>query len=200
MKLASRDKKFLLAGAATAVLVLLYVFGDRLLPNRGVLSKDLELKRKVLQKYRETLGQEKNYSSRLEQYRQRLRQDQMRVLPGENPSLAAAELQKLLTDLAVQNGVDVVRKDIQREQKMQDNLIKIFVRIETNCTPEQLTQFLAAIENYEKPLTVDELTINSYRLQKKFEIRPIITVSGYILGPEVKPEPKSATNETRTGN
>ena len=53
-------------------------------------------------------------------------------------------------------------------------------------------KFLAAIENYDKRLSVDELQINSFRIQKRYEMRPILTVSGYILAPETKPETKSA--------
>jgi len=74
------------------------------------------------------------------------------------------------------------------------------VRIETNCMPDQLVQLIAAVESYEKFLIVDELTINSFRIQKKYEIRPQIKVSGYILGPPVKPGEKPASAENRVSN
>ena len=69
-----------------------------------------------------------------------------------------------------------------------DNLTKVSANIDTNCTPDQLVQFLAAIENYPQFLTVDELNIMTIRLQKKSEIRPNITVAGYIAAP---PESKT---------
>lgn len=193
MKISGRERKFVFAGVAGVVLIVLYLFGDRMIPSGGDLEANLELKKKMLLKYRETVSDEELYKNRLEQYRQRLRQDQTRLLPGDNSSIAAAELQKVLTDLASQNGVEILRKDIQQEQKLQDNLVRISVKIETNCVLEQLIQFLAAVENYEKFLTVDELAITGYRAQRKYEIRPSIRVSGLILGPETKPPQGRAT-------
>jgi type II secretory pathway component PulM len=194
VKISGREKKFVFAGVAGVVLIGLYLFGDRMIPSGGDLEANLELKKKLLLKYRETVIDEELYKNRLEQYRQRLRQDQTRLLPGDSSSIAAAELQKVLTDLASQNGVEILRKDIQQEKKLQDNLVKISVKIETNCVLEQLVQFLAAVENYEKFLTVDELAITGYRAQRKYEIRPSILVSGLILGPETKtPQGRAAT-------
>lgn len=113
--------------------------------------------------------------------------------PGDNPSIVGAELQKTLIDIAARTQVEIMRKNIQKEQKLQDNLIKVAVRVDVNCQPEQLVQFLSEIGNYDKHLNVDELMITSYRIQKKIEIRPAITVSGYIRGPEGAPADKIAS-------
>lgn len=196
MKISSRDKKIVIAGAVAVVLIVLYVLGDRAIFSGDDLDASLENKKKLLLKYRETLSQEEGYKTRLEQYRQRLRQDQTRLFPGDNPSIAAAELSKVLSDLAAQNGVEIMRRDTQQELKLQDNLVKISVKIETNCTPEQLVQFIAAVENHEKFLSVDELVITGFRQQKKYEIRPSIRVSGLILGPETKPQGKTPAGAT----
>jgi hypothetical protein len=64
--------------------------------------------------------------------------------------------------------------------KIQDLLIKVSVRVDTNCNLEQLVQFLTAIANYDKFLKIDECNISGYRFQKRFEIRPNLTVAGYI--------------------
>jgi hypothetical protein len=193
VKISTREKYFLFAGAGALVLTLLLAFGDRLIPSRQEGVHDLEYKKKLLVKYRETLDQEESYKARIEQYRQRLKQDEALFLPGDNPSIAAAELQKVLSDLAARNGVEISRKDIQAEQKIQNNVIKVSVRIETNCLPDQLVKFIAAVEDYEKFLTLDELNITGFRMQKKYEIRPILKVAGYILSPEAKPGEKSPT-------
>jgi len=166
-----------------------------LIPSREAQSSSVEVKKRNLAQMRDLVGREELYKAHVEQYRQRLQQNLTRLLPGDNPSIAGAELQKILKDMADQNGVEIVRKDIQREQKVQENLVKVSVRISTNCLPEQLVQFLAAVENYDKFLTVDELVVNSYRMQKKWEIRPDITVSGYIVGSEPKPAEKPANTQ-----
>ena len=197
MKISTREKYFLFIGAGALVLTLVLLFGDRLIPSRQEGANDIDYKKKLLVKYRETLDQEESYKARIEQYRQRLKQDEALFLSGDNPSIAGAELMKVLSDIAAGTGVEISRKDIQPEQKTQNNVIKVSVRIETNCLPDQLVKFIAAVEDYERFLTLDELNITGFRMQKKYEIRPILKVSGYILGPEAKPgeKPASAQND-----
>ena len=197
MKISTREKYFLFIGAGALVLTLVLLFGDRLIPSRQEGANDIDYKKKLLVKYRETLDQEESYKARIEQYRQRLKQDEALFLSGDNPSIAGAELMKVLSDIAAGTGVEISRKDIQAEQKVQNNVIKVSVRIETNCLPDQLVKFIGAIENYERFLTLDELNITGFRMQKKYEIRPILKVSGYILAPEAKPgeKPASAQND-----
>jgi len=195
VKITLREKKFLIGGGSIIVLGTLLYLATMLIPSREAQSSSVEVKKRNLAQMRDLVGREELYKAHVEQYRQRLQQNLTRLLPGDNPSIAGAELQKILKDMADQNGVEIVRKDIQREQKVQENLVKVSVRISTNCLPEQLVQFLAAVENYDKFLTVDELVVNSYRMQKKWEIRPDITVSGYIVGSEPKPAEKPANTQ-----
>ena len=184
MKISAREKKFVVIGAVIVGAVLIYYAATQLLPDREALSESVTLKKKMLLKQRETLSREDAYKARLVQYQTRLNQDMARLLPGDNPNVAGAELQKLLKDFADQNGVDITQKSIQPEKKLPNGLTKVTVRIDTNCSPEQLVGFLAAIGNYEKVLTVDDFTVNGFKLQKRWEIRPNLAVSGYINAPE----------------
>lgn len=192
MKATKREKRFLLVGGAILAVALTVYAVVSLVPSRETLAAEVATKKRTLLAQRELLSQEGIYQTRVEQYRKRLEQDRARLLPGDNPNVAGAELQKVLKEFGDKNGVEITRKDIQREQKLQDNLIKVSVHIDTNCNPDQLVQFLAAIENYDKFLTLDQLTINSFRMQKRYEIRPGLTVSGYIAGSETKPAEKPA--------
>ena len=200
MKVTAREKKFLAGGAAIVLAGILFYFGETLVPNRGVLAKQVEGQKKALLRQREMLRREEFYKARVAQYQLRLKQDYAMLLPGDNPSIAGAELQRILKNLADQNGVEIVRRDIQREQKLQNNLVKVAVRIETNCMPDQLVQFLTAVENYEKHLTVDELAITSFRIAKKWEIRPSITVAGLIAVAESKPVEKTTGGQSAGEN
>jgi hypothetical protein len=49
---------------------------------------------------------------------------------------------------------------------------------------------MAAIENYEKLLKIDEVQITAFKLAKKYEIRPSMTISGFISVPEDKTKPQ----------
>jgi hypothetical protein len=192
VKISAREKRFIFIGAAVVGAMLIYYAATMLLPDREALSQSVTLKKRMLLKQRETLSREESYKARLEQYQKRLNQDMARLLPGDNPNVAGAELQKLLKDFADQNGVEITQKSIQPERKLPNGLTKVTVRIDTNCDPEQLVGFLAAVENYEKFLTVDDFTVNSFKLQNKYQIRPNIAVSGYIAS-SGKPGEKPAS-------
>jgi type II secretory pathway component PulM len=193
VKITSRERKFLIAGAAVCAISIIVYLAILFVPSRDELANEVRSKKTMLLREKEILDQEENYKARIEDYRKRLQADLAGLLPGDNPNVAAAELQKVLTDLAERNGVEIVRKDIQKEKKVQDNLTKVSVRIETNCVPDELVQFLAAIENYEKFLTLDLLAVNAFRMQKGYQIRPSITVSGYIMAQESKPETQTGS-------
>jgi type II secretory pathway component PulM len=188
MKITSRDKKILLVGGMAVLLIGVFYAVTTLIPSRDELSREVELKKRLLIKQRDMIGQDQTYASRLERYNKRLEQDMGRLLTGSTPAMAAAELQSMLSDLAAQNGVEISRKTARPEQKVLENLMKVAVQMETNCGPDQLVQLLSAIENYNKFLTVDELGVTSYRIQKKLEIHPLITVAGYFAAPEAKAE------------
>jgi type II secretory pathway component PulM len=188
VKVTARERRVIAVGAVLALGVLVYYALGRL-PDSEDLSQAVDLKKKMLLKQRETLAREETYKSRLEQYRKLLEQDKTHLLPGDNPNVAGAELQKILTDFADQSSVEITQKNILPSKRSEDGIQKISVRIDTTCAAEQLVQFMAAIENYEKFLTIDELTVTGIRgVQKKYEIRPSLTVSGYIGSRESTPD------------
>jgi len=150
------------------------------------------LKKRMLLKQRESLTREESFIKRIDQYSGRLKGEMGLLLPGENPNVAGAELQKILKDFADQSGVEITQKNILPEKKVQDLLTKVSVRIDTNCNLEQLVQFMTAIENHEKYLKIEECMINGFRIQKRYEIRPSLTIAGYISAREEKPREKPA--------
>ena len=192
MKLTVREKRMVVAAIIVAAAVAIFYAVTSLLPSGEDLSKAVELKNKTLLKQREILSQEEVYKKSVEQYTRDLENDRTRLLPGNNANLAGAELQKLLKEFADQNGVEITQKNTLtlQDKKIQDMLTKVGVRIEITCNPDQLVGFLTAIENYPKRLKVEEMTINGYRIQRRLEIRPNLTVVGYISSP--KPDEKSA--------
>jgi hypothetical protein len=193
VKITARERWFVIGGSVVVGAVLIFYAMTLLLPNREDLAQTVEFKKRMLLKQRETLKLEETYKKRVEQYEKHLQQDMMRFLPGDNPNVAGAELQKVLKDFADQSGVEITQKNNLPEKKIGDMLTKVSVRIETNCNPDQLVQFLTAIENYDKLLKIEEFMITSFRIQKRYEIRPSLTVVGYISTPEPKPEEKSTT-------
>ncbi len=199
MKISVREQRVLIGGGVIAALVLLLYLGSSVMPSQEGLSTDVQNKKRTLLREREMLMREAGYKARIEEYRQRLKQDLTRCIPGENSAIAGAELQKVLKDLADKNGVEIIRRDVQREQKLDNNLVRVSVHVETQCALDQLVGFLAAIENYNKLLSVDELSVTSFRMQKRWEIRPGLTVSGFITRADSRAVPKAAAAAQSAG-
>jgi len=193
VKINSRDKRIIIIGICAAAAIMIYYAATLLLPDRESLVQDVSLKKKMLLRQRETLTREEYYKKRIEQYSARLEKEMALLLPGDNPNVAGAELQTILKNFADQSGVEITSKNILQERKVQDLLTKVSVRIDTNCNLEQLVQFMTAIENYEKYLKIEECMINGFRIQKRFEIRPNLTIAGYISARAEKPKEAPAT-------
>ncbi|MBN1571090.1 MAG: hypothetical protein JXA73_24860 [Acidobacteria bacterium] len=193
MKINSREKRIIIIGICVAAAVMIYYAANLLLPNRESLAQDVSLKKKMLLKQRETLIREEYFKKRIEQYGARLEKEMALLLPGDNPNVAGAELQKILKDFADQSGVEITSKNILPERKVQDLLTRISVRIDTNCNLDQLVQFMAAIQNHEKYLKIEECMINGFRIQRRYEIRPSLTIAGYISSRVEPPQAEPAT-------
>jgi hypothetical protein len=192
VKVTSREKIVIIIGVCIAAAIFISYAAIRLMPDRGEIVRKVEFEKRMLRSQRETLLREDLYKKRLEQCNKQLDQDLTRFLPGDNFNLAGADLQKVVKDFADQAGVDITQRNLLPEKKVQDTVTKVSIRIETNCAPEQLVQFMTSIENYEKLLNIDEIMISSIRLPKKSEIRPSLTISGYIQTPPEKPKEKAA--------
>jgi type II secretory pathway component PulM len=143
LKITARERKFLWAGGIICGVSLILYLVMLFVPSREDLAGSVEFKKKLLQRERETINREEFYKARVEQYKERLDRHMMRLLPGDNPSVAGAELQKVLKDLADQNGVEIMQRNVQREQRIEDTLVKVSVRIDTNCTPDELVRYLS---------------------------------------------------------
>lgn len=182
MKMTVREKRYLLAGAAIAIAIGLFYVFTSLVPNREKLAGEVELKKRTLAAQREVLLGEETSRRLVQQHGRRLAQLRTRLLPGDNSSVASAELQQALKNFADQSGVEIIQKNTLPERALPDSpdITRVSVRIETRCDLEELVNFLTAIENYDTFLKVEELVINSFRNQRRYEIRPSLTVTGYI--------------------
>ncbi len=192
MKITTREKRFLIVGGIVVLAILVFYLAPIILPQD--LSGMVETKKNELRRKRDFISQEEVFKARLDQAQQRLAQDLDRLLPGNSPSAAGPALQKVLQDLADSLQVEISRKTILPEQKLQENLTKVSVQLDVNCTLEQLVRFMTAIENYEKLLKIDEVFIQSQRFQNRDQIRPMLKVAGLIATstPAAKPGEKTA--------
>lgn len=191
MKISARDKKFLIAGSGVAIVVLAYLLVPMLIPEDRAVT--VKRKQNVLRQERETIGQEEGYKARIAQCQERLAKDRARLWPGGSAT-AIPYMQKALQGIADASQVEINSKSILAEQKVQENVAKISVQLQVNCTLDQLVRFLSGVENYEKLLKVENLMIASRRQgNKDLILVPMLKVIGYVEtpSPPAKPAEKS---------
>jgi hypothetical protein len=199
VKISSREKRFLIIGIVVIVAVAIF-YALMSLPDNNI-SGSLKKQEELLKQQQETLKHEPILKDKIDQYQKRFEKDKTLLLSGDNPTVAGAELLKVLKDFADQTQVNITsRNNLTPENKKDVMLTKVSARIDTTCDIENLVQFLCAIQSYPKYLKIDEMTINSFRMpvQKKYEIRPSMTISGYIGMREEKQIEKPA-GPARTG-
>jgi Tfp pilus assembly protein PilO len=109
-------------------------------------------------------------------------------------------MQKLLKSFADQSGLEITRINTLPDEKIEDDLIKVSVSIEVNSDLAQLVRFLTEIQNHEKFLKIEQFQITGIQTQRRQQIRPSLTVVGYIRSKEPEankapPESGEATDE-----
>lgn len=187
MKITAREKKFLIAGSGIAIALLAYYLIPMLIPED--LTATVRKKQNILRQERETIGMEEGYKARIAQCQERLAKDRARLWAGGSAA-AIPSMQKVLQEIADASQVEVNSKSILAEQKMQENVTKIAVQLQVNCTLDQLVRFLSGIESYERFLKVENLLISARRLGNRDIIFiPMLKVVGYV---ETPPPPAKA--------
>jgi hypothetical protein len=198
-KITAKEKKYIAMGAIVFVAALSFYGFSWLMENHATVINNVERQKQILAKQLEILNREASGKKQLDLYKKQLQVDKNRLLPSDNPNVASSDLGKIIENFANGSGVEITLKTPQQEKKIDDKLIRISVSIQVNCVLDQLVQFLTAIENHDKFLIVNELSIVSgYRssilsaggaLQRK--LNPTMIISGFINAPEAKPKPSA---------
>jgi len=198
VKVSAREKKFIKIGLLIIAVLALYYALTIEQPDGESITDTVELKTKMLEKQRETINLEGVYESRLQLYNARLQENKARFLPGDTANVAGADLLNRITDLAEKSGVEITQKSNSRPEEVGDMVIRISAQITTSCDMEQFVQLLTEIANYEKFLTIDDISIsvrNRGRARNPINtntgITPRLTVSGYIIANETRADESS---------
>lgn len=159
-KFTPRERVVLQAGAAAVVAILLLHFG--LLPwweGAPVRRQSLEEKELTLQRYQRltaTVGQERD---RLATAEQRLRDLEAGLLESGSASLANAEWQRLVRELADSKGIQLASSEVVRQQNLQPDYALVVGRVRFTCQLDQLVNLLAALGTSPKLLSLQRMRI-----------------------------------------
>ena len=159
--LKTRDRRalILLAGA----LALYFVVSGVVFPaydNLAASEASALEKEDQLSRYRRALARAADYAALLEEAQTRIQAGEAQLVPGDNPSLASAQLQTLVEDVAERTGIELGQRNISPARSDGEYFNEITMSLTFECTPGQLVQFLSNIRNVERMVVVRSIQVS----------------------------------------
>ena len=155
IQIRDRDRRALIGLAVAAGLYVLLSFA--VLPAFYSLTAAADTaaqKEEELRKYHRAVIRKGHYAGLLAQAQANVAAGEGRLIRGDNPSLASVEFQTLVEGVAGQAGVPLGQRSVSTAKKRDDWFNEITMTMSFECTPNQLTSFLAGIRSLPKLITV----------------------------------------------
>ncbi len=190
MNISKRDKKFLTVGAVTLLLYLVvnYVVMPFLEREREI-REGTEQKEVTLEKFEKIIAGRAEVEKQLVQVKRKQTQLNSKLLTGSTPSLAAAEMQKMLEKISATHDLELKSVKVQDGEKQGDLLtIPLEIRLQTDL--DRTRKFLADIEKNQKYLIVPSLKISVQNQRDPKEVIVTMVVTGFFMKEEAVKEEK----------
>jgi Tfp pilus assembly protein PilO len=191
-----KGRKIIATGVALlALLAITYIF-DSLNRSTHMVNEAVALKQGKLAKYREKLLEENILQRELSTLQNTVRQGEASLLTGKTPSLAAAEIQRIVSSIANSAGGQIKAvRIVQPDRSGKEMYLAIPVEVTINCTIRELTQFLYKLDSSTKLLRVAKLSIrpaggrgrrrSSVNLVIPVNLVTTLTVEGFVTRTEI---------------
>jgi len=159
-KLSRRDRIALTAAAVAAALFMLLNFGvfpllERLGSSPEVVQQnEVELRRDM-----RLLAEAELERTHLSAAGERLKGLEAGLLESPSPSLANAEWQRLVGQLADSKGIELGSSEFLRTQELGAGYSLVTGRVQFRCRLDQLVDFLVALAGFPRLLSVTSLTV-----------------------------------------
>ncbi len=179
IRLKRREKIVLLAGGLLALLIISYKVFQWYDDFRTSGRNKFEVKTVYLKKQFERIAEKDEVSAKLARAKEELNDLEKGLLPGDKPSLAAAELQKLLKDTASSLKVDIKSEKIVNPAETA-YYVEVPVEIGFTATTAKLKDMILKIETAPVLLAISALDIRVMNFKNPTEVYVVMTVKGFI--------------------
>jgi Tfp pilus assembly protein PilO len=190
VNISRRDKKFLTVGALALLLFLVinYIILPFIQSEREI-REGTEQKEVTLEQYERIIAGRAEVEKQLAQVKKKQTQLNAKLLTGSTPSLAAAEMQKMLEKISGTHDLELKSVKVQDGEKQGDLLtIPLEIRLQTDL--ERTRKFLADIEKHQKCLIVPSLKISVQNQRDPKEVIVTMVVTGFFMKEEAVKEEK----------
>ena len=157
-----KRRKIIVAGLALMALpAMIYLFNSL---NRSThrFNEAINLKQDMLGKYRQKVLGKKVVERELLSLQNTFKQAEAALLTGKTVSLAAAEIQQIVTNITNAAGAQIMTvRILQPDRSAKEMYLAIPVEVTINSTMRQLTQLLYKLDSSAKLLRIAKLGIKS---------------------------------------
>ncbi len=177
----NRERKVIL-GIGVLLLVLggIYRFGPAM-PDFGTGKDEIDLKKRVLAKYRQRLNTRNQLDERLLALSRILEREKSRFLTGETEALAAVDIQNTLNTITRKNNVEISSLQVLKAGEFTPPfIVSIPVQFVLQATVEQLNEILYNIESSSKMLRIVFLRCQVVNRKAGEKIQATLTVEGFM--------------------
>lgn len=180
-KLSRRDRIALGVGGGGVALFLIMNFGvlrqfDQVgLSAEGVQQKEVELRRD-----KRLVAEETFEKAALSSARDRLKQLEAGLLEGSTPSLASAEWQRLVGQLAESKSIQIVSSELLRTRDLGGGYSLVMGRAQFRCRLDQLVDFMVALAGFPKLLSVTDLSLYALQGDKEGRLNVQLTIGAAV--------------------
>ena len=188
MNISKRDKKFLTVGALALLLFLVinYVIVPFIESEREI-REGTEQREVTLENYERIIAGRAEVERQLAQVKKKQAQLHAKLLTGSTPSLAGADMQKMLEKIAGAHDLEMKSVKVQDGEKQGDLLtIPLEIRLQTDLG--RTSKFLADIEKNQKYLIVPSLKISVQNQRDPKEVIVTMVVAGFFVKEEALKE------------
>lgn len=177
-----------MAGLALLACIAMVFLLNSLTRNTHTFDEAFDLKQRKLAKYRQKVLEKKAVERELLSLKNAFKQAEAALLTGKTPSLAAAEIQQIVTNISNAAGVQIMTvRILQPDRSGKKMYLAIPVEVTIISTMRQLTQLLYKLDSSTKLLRIVKLGIRSRGQRRSRGVRGIsvkiattLTVEGFV--------------------
>ena len=181
MNISKRDKKVLMIGALAVALFLVinYVISP-FIESENDIQGGTEQKEMLLQKYERVINQRGEIEKKLAKMKREQSDLNKKLLKGSTPSLAAAEMQKMLENISKKYDLELKSVKVKDAEESGEFLaIPLEIRLTTDLNSTR--KFLADLEKNSKYLIIPKLKISVKNQRDPKEVIVTLVVTGFFM-------------------
>jgi Tfp pilus assembly protein PilO len=181
VNISKRDRKILTIGIVAVVLFLVFTYViSPFIESEKDIRERTQQREMLLKKYEKILSQRKEIEKKLTQIKRQQGQLNKKLLKGSTPSLAAAEMQKMLEQISKKHDVELKSVKVKDAEK-EDDFLAIPIEIRLTTDLNKTRKFLADLEKNQKYLIVPQLKISVKNQRDPQEVIVTIVVTGFFM-------------------